>query len=94
VTLTAATVLTAAAMTAAPATAAAVGCTATLSGKTATAKCSSGTGELRAAIICGRYRPVEFEWTQYGPWVPVGQTSKVTCAPNAQYADFAFVERR
>ena len=93
-TVTAAAVLTATALTATPAAAATPGCTATLSAKTATATCSSGVGELRAGIICARWRPVFMEWVQYGPWKPVGQTSKVTCSPNAQYAEDAFVERR
>ena len=86
--------LTGAVLTAAPAAAAPAGCAATLSGKAATATCTSGDGEFRVGIVCGRDRPVFFEWQQFGPWVTVGKMSKIKCAPNAQYAEYAFVETR
>ena len=90
----AAVALTGTVLTAAPATAAPTGCTVTLSGKTATAKCTSGAGEFRAGIDCLRWKPVFQEWQQFGPWVTPGKTSKITCAPFAQYAADAFVETR
>ena len=47
-----------------------------------------------AGIDCGRRTPVFQEWQQFGPWVTPGKTSKITCAPFARYADYAFVQTR
>ena len=94
VTVTAAVVVTGTVLTAAPAAAAPSGCTVTLSDKTATATCTSGDGEFRVGIDCGRWRPVFMEWQQFGPWVTVGKVSKIKCSSNAQFASHAFLETR
>ncbi|MBF9130161.1 hypothetical protein I0C86_14525 [Plantactinospora sp. S1510] len=61
-------------------------CTATPSGNTTRARCTSGTGQVRAGILC--VVKGEFENDHYGPWVGIGATSTVTCPGGGRGVDW------
>ena len=66
------------------------GCSSSLSGKTTTARCTSGTGEVRAVIECyvtppGR-DPVYS--TIHGPWVGVGASSSASCGGGSRVYEY------
>lgn len=47
--------------------------------KFAQVKCTSGTGQVRAAIGCTKWWSGTYVWTRYGPWVGRNSTSQAKC---------------
>lgn len=45
----------------------------------ASAVCTSGTGEIRAAIGCTKWITGTYVYTRYGAWVGRGQVSQARC---------------
>jgi hypothetical protein len=69
-------------------------CSVTLQHKTATAICTAGSGQVRAAIECLVMKPGDpFEVIHYGGWVPIGLTSQARCANGNQVLDYWYETR-
>lgn len=47
--------------------------------KFAQVKCTSGSGQVRAAIGCKKWWSGGYVWTRYGPWVGRGSSSLAQC---------------
>ena len=70
------------------------GCSVTVSGRTARATCTGGTGQVRAGAECLVMKPGDpFSTTSYGAWVGVGAVSTATCGGGTHLVD-AWYETR